>query len=61
MVRGLKWAEVRLLGQAWSRYWEDKDYRRAADAWAAVSLINPDNKTAADSRIEAEKRLGAPQ
>jgi tetratricopeptide (TPR) repeat protein len=40
-VRGLTWAEPRLLGQAWYRYWLNGDYRRAADAWSAVLLLNP--------------------
>ena len=40
-VAGLTWAEPRLLGQAWFRYWLNQDYRRAADAWQAVLLLNP--------------------
>jgi hypothetical protein len=61
VIRGLTWAEARLLGQAWSRYWVSKDYRRAADAWTAVLLLNPGNNTAAQSRAEAEKRSGESQ
>lgn len=38
---GLTWAEARLMGQAWYRYWVNQDYRRAADAWQAVLLLNP--------------------
>ena len=61
VVRGLTWAQPRLLGQAWSRYWQGQDYRRAADAWATVLLLDPSNTTATESRAEAEKRLGASQ
>jgi hypothetical protein len=43
-VRGLTWAEMRLAGQAWYRYWVNEDYHRAADAWEAVTLLNPDRK-----------------
>jgi O-antigen ligase len=41
-VRGVPWAEARLQGQAWYRYWLGQDYQRAADAWSAVLLLNPD-------------------
>jgi len=41
IVRGLTWAEPRLLGQAWYRYWLGQDYRRAASAWSAALLLNP--------------------
>jgi predicted Zn-dependent protease len=40
-VQGLTWAEPRLVGQAWARYWEKQDYRRAADAWQAVLWMDP--------------------
>ncbi len=56
VVRGLRWAEARLAGQAWARYWVSKDYQRAADAWAAVVALNPDNKQAAASQAEAARR-----
>ena len=61
VIRGLARAETRLLLQAWARYWAARDYRRAANAWATVVLLNPDNKDAADSRAEAEKLLGKAQ
>ncbi len=41
VVSGLTWAEFRLRGQAWYRYWVGKDYERAANAWQAVLLLNP--------------------
>jgi len=56
VVRGLKWAEGRLDGQAWYRYWVGKDYRRAADAWRAVVKLNPKNERAAHSITAAEER-----
>jgi tetratricopeptide (TPR) repeat protein len=43
LVRELSWAEARLDGQGWYRYWLSKDYRRAADAWRAVLELNPEN------------------
>jgi len=57
VVRGLKWSETRLMLQASARYRDNEDYRRAADAWSAVSLLNPSNTGAANSRSEAEKHL----
>jgi len=56
VVRGLEWAEGRLDGQAWYRYWVGKDYRRAADAWRAVVKLNPRNERAAHSITAAEER-----
>jgi len=58
IVRGLTWAEPRLLGQAWSRYWLGQDYRRAADAWATVLLLKPGDEGATYWHEEAEKHLG---
>ncbi len=57
LVRGLSWAKMRLLGQAWYRYWVNKDYRRAADAWATVLLLDPTNQEVVYWRAEAEKRV----
>lgn len=48
VVQGLTWAEPRLLGQAWARYWEPRDYRRAIDAWSTVLLVNPQASQATD-------------
>ena len=56
VVRGLAWGEQRLRTQAWYRYWANGDYRRAADAWNAVVLLNPDNAEAARWRDEAVKK-----
>ena len=39
-VRGVAWAEMRLRGQAWYRYWLAQDYRRAADAWTTAVLLD---------------------
>jgi hypothetical protein len=56
-VRGLEWAESRLLVQAFYRYWPSGDYVRAADAWGAVVLLNPDNEQAAQWQAKAEKLI----
>jgi O-antigen ligase len=56
VVRGLKWAEGRLDGQAWYRYWLGEDYGRAADAWRAVVELNPRNDRARHSITAAESR-----
>ena len=56
-VRGLEWAEPRLLGQAWYRYWSGEDYRRAADAWETVLLLDPNNEEAAESLARAREKL----
>jgi len=56
VVRGLEWAEGRLMTQAWYRYWVNGDYRRAADAWGAALMLNPANTEAARQQAEALKR-----
>ena len=60
VVRGLKWAEGRLDGQAWYRYWMGKDYYRAADAWRAVAELNPQNDRVTYWIAEAEARAKNP-
>jgi cytochrome c-type biogenesis protein CcmH/NrfG len=60
VVRELKWAEERLDGQGWYRYWLDGDYGRAADAWRAVVQLNPNNRRAARRVAEAEAKVGSP-
>ena len=47
VVRGTGWAGERLYFQAWYRYWQHDDYRRAADAWQAVLLLDGENSEAA--------------
>jgi hypothetical protein len=42
-VDGISLAISRLRFQAWYRYWIDQDYRRAADAWTAVLLLDPES------------------
>lgn len=54
VVRGLEWAESRLMLQAAYRYRASEDYRRAADAWGTVVLLDPGNSEAARRRDEAE-------
>lgn len=60
VVRGLEWAEGRLDGQAWYRYWLGEDYRRAADAWRAVVGLDPQNERAAGAAQAAEARAAQP-
>jgi tetratricopeptide (TPR) repeat protein len=57
VVHGLTWAERRLQSQAWYRYWRNEDYRRAANAWQAMTLLDPGNADAARWQAEAEARL----
>ena len=57
-VRGLEWAESRLLTQAWYRYWVNGDYPRAADAWGTVVLLDPGNDHAVQMQAEALKKAG---
>jgi O-antigen ligase len=40
-VQGLNWATGRLKFQAWYRYQRLGEFRRAADAWQAVVLLDP--------------------
>lgn len=55
VVAGLPWAENRLMGQAWYRYWRgpSPDPRRAYDACTAVLLLNPGNYSALALREQA--------
>ncbi len=60
IIQGLPWAETRLEGQAYARYWVNADFRRAADAWAAVVKLDPANTAAAAQQAEAERRAQSP-
>jgi O-Antigen ligase len=44
--QGVAWAEWRMSGQAWYRYWMNNDFRRALDAWQTVLLLDPSNQDA---------------
>jgi len=57
MVDGLEWGKSRLRHQAWYRYWHNQDYRRAADAWHTLTLLDPDDANAAHWQAEAEARV----
>jgi O-antigen ligase len=46
IISGLPWAVGRLNTQAWSRYYRQADYERAAYAWHAVLLLDPTNTQA---------------
>ena len=56
-VRGLEWAEDRLMFQGWYRYWSVQDYARTADVCQAVLLLNPENGWAISHLAEAEARI----
>ncbi|NLG28700.1 MAG: hypothetical protein GX557_12370 [Chloroflexi bacterium] len=57
VVRGVSFTEERLLGQATDRYALAGDVQRAAQAWATVLLLDPDNAAAATNLAEAEALL----
>jgi len=57
VVAGLPWAQVRLEGQAWDRYWVNDDFMRAAYAWRTIALMQPEGAEYALQRAqEAEQR-----
>ncbi len=57
-VSGIPWAGGRLAFQGWYRYWLGEDYVRAADAWQAVVLLNPQDEEALMRLEEARKMIG---
>jgi tetratricopeptide (TPR) repeat protein len=44
VVEGLVWASSRLQGQAFYRYWRGQDWQRAAYAWQAALILEPENE-----------------
>ena len=56
IVRGLPRAEARLETWGYYRHTLNGEYRRAADAFRAVVLLNPDNEGAARYLQQAEER-----
>lgn len=48
VVRGLTWAEGRMMFQAFYRYQRQNDLERASQAWQAVLALNPQNQQAID-------------
>ncbi len=56
-VRGLNWAHSRLLGQSWYRYWIYQDYQRAADAFTAILLLDPQTPNVPDLLKQAQEKL----
>jgi hypothetical protein len=57
IIKGLKWAESRLDGQAWGRYWTQEDWSRAAYTWRTLELLNPEDTTAPQYAKAAEIRI----
>ena len=56
-VRGLEWAEDRLMFQGWYRYWLGQDYARTADVCRVVLLLNPENGWAVSQLARVEARI----
>jgi tetratricopeptide (TPR) repeat protein len=62
LVRGIRWAETRLTGQAFYRYWlgvppDPPDYQRAIWAADAALVIDPSNSSALWVKSQAERML----
>jgi hypothetical protein len=57
VLRGLTWAEDRLMTTAWYRYWINDDIQRAADFWQVVLMLNPDNSDANHWSFEAQSKI----
>ncbi len=57
MVKGLVWAEDRLGGQAWYKYWIHGQFRLAADTWEAELILDPENVRVAANLAAARKRV----
>jgi tetratricopeptide (TPR) repeat protein len=57
-LRANPWAEMHLMGTAWSRYWTHKDFQRALYSYQAVLLLNPANAEAQKRVAEAREKLG---
>lgn len=57
LLVGSDWAVYRLMNQAWYRYWLGRDFRRAADAWRTILILEPENEPARRSLEEAQERL----
>jgi hypothetical protein len=60
MVAGLPYAIARLQGQAWSRYERGGDWARAADAYAAVTMLDPTDAAASAAEERARRNAGKP-
>jgi tetratricopeptide (TPR) repeat protein len=60
LVRGTDWAEMRLVVQAWDRYWWAGDYQRASDAWHVIVGLDPSNESARRWLTEAQAKVGQP-
>jgi O-antigen ligase len=56
-VRGVAWADGRLVGQAWDRYWRVGDYLRAADTWRVIVGLRPWDDAARRQLAQAEDRI----
>lgn len=56
VLRNLQRAIGRLEFQAFYRYAAAKDYRRAADAWAAVVALDPTDQSAINAQAEAARK-----
>lgn len=57
VLRGVSWAESRLNGEAWYRYYRFGDYPRAAAAYRAMLLLNPNDETAKQGLAQSEMHI----
>jgi len=57
IIKGLTWAEERLIFQAWYRYWANQQVETTKFLWEAVLDINPDNKDVARNLDNLKKLL----
>ena len=61
ILEEITWAENRLWGQAWYRYWLNQDYARVVQACIAILVLDPGNADAAYLLEQAEKSLAQPE
>jgi len=57
IIAGMDWAESRLLFQVWYRYWENRDYLRAANALKTILTIHPDHAVATEWLARTQDQL----
>ena len=61
VIGGLTWAQARLEGQAWDRYWANDDFVRSAYAWRTVALLQPAAAAYPLQRAQEAERRAAQQ
>jgi hypothetical protein len=61
VIAGLAWAQVRMDGQAWDRYWINDDFVRAAYAWRTLALVQPEYAESILQRAQEAEEKAAQQ